>query len=410
MTSRNTEFQTSELPRLDLATVERQVQQTGAYSVLEWLLESALLPYPAYERWRQGAIPYLEAAIEAPAEHWAQRLQQGEAHARSLRLAHEAQTYFDWRPGHSEHTLALSPDPARRALLAQRWARPADLPQLDLFLDNGASAAENDLHRALAARNAAGAAQSYERLCRIAPNHCGLGEYEVLVLYARHLQQVAAIPPEACAEEMEGLLEEIAPLAHARLRAQARDYLAPAWRRLAEALPRDRFDPGRPDLHASCAELRIPDWDAVIASVQAVPDHAEHAALLSRLALALQHRKGHEAAMLAWARCSELAPDQSPADLTRDASPRLYRHALAFEDLDEPLEPSDFPAWLLLQEPGLLHYLNRPTSPVPVGATFLAMAGLLQTRARGADEVAARRRLQELRPPLLRAYLNRGSQ
>ena len=403
-------FQASELPPLDLATVERQVQQTGAYSVLEWLLESALLPYPAYERWREGGIPFLEAAIETAAEDWTQRLREGEAHARSLRLVHEAQTYHDWRPGHSERALALSPDPTRRALLAQRWVRSADLAQLDLFLDNGASTAENDLQRALAARNTAGAEQSYERLCRIAPNHSGLGEYEVLVLYARHLHQVAAIPPGTCTEEMEGLLEDIAPLAQARLRAHARDYLAPAWRRLAGALPRDRFDPGRPDLHASYAELRIPDWDAVIASVRAVPDHAEHAALLSRLALALRHRDGPEAAMLAWARCSEVAPDQSPADLTRDASPRLHRHALAFEDLDEPLDPADFPAWLLLREPGLLHHLNRPASPVPVGATFLAMAELLQTRARGANEVAARRRLQALRPALLRAYLDRGSQ
>ncbi|TVP80809.1 hypothetical protein [Thioalkalivibrio sp.] len=410
MISSDNEFQASELPLLDLATVERQVQQTGAYSVLEWLLESALLPYPAYERWREGDIPYLEAAIEAPTEGWLQRLREGEAHARSLRLVHEAQTYYNWRPGHGERALALSLDPTRRTLLAQRWARSADLAQLDLFLDNGASAAENDLRRELAARNTADAEQSYERLCRIAPNHSGLGEYEVLVLYARHLQQAAAIPPEACTEEMKGLLEDIAPLAHACLRAQARDYLAPAWRRLAGALPRDRFDPVHPDLHASYAELRIPDWDAVIASVQAVPAHAEHAALLSRLALALQHRNRPEAAMLTWARCSELAPDQSPADLTRDASPRLYRHALCFADLDAPLDTADFPAWLLLQEPGLLHHLKRPTSPVPVGATFLAVAELLQTRARGTDEVAARRRLQELRPPLLRAYLDRGSQ
>ncbi|AHE99827.1 hypothetical protein [Thioalkalivibrio paradoxus] len=52
------------------------------------------------------------------------------------------------------------------------------------------------------------------------------------MLYARHVEQAAPVAPEACAEELAVLREEIAPLAHTRLRAQARDYLAPAWRRL----------------------------------------------------------------------------------------------------------------------------------------------------------------------------------
>ncbi|AGA33938.1 hypothetical protein TVNIR_2286 [Thioalkalivibrio nitratireducens DSM 14787] len=257
-------------------------------------------------------------------------------------------------------------------------------------------------------RNAADADASFERLCRIAPNHAGLGEYEILVLYARHIEQAAPVAPEACAEELAALREEIAPLAHTRLRAQARDYLAPAWRRLAAALPRADFDPNDPDLHASYAETQIPDWDAVIASVQAVADHAQHPALLARLAQAFQHRQRPEAATLAWARCSERAPEMSPADLLRAASPRLYRRALMFEELDEPLEPTDFPAWLLLREPGLVHHLDRADSPAPVGAVFTAMAELLRTHLRGADEVEARQRLQALRPPLLRAYLQHG--
>ena len=396
------------LPSLDLATVERQVQQTGAYTVLEWLLDSALLPYPAYERWRQGAIPHLEGAIEADPEDWTGRLREGEYHARALGLVHEAQTYYDWRPSHGAQPLSLSRDPSRRDLLAQRWVRPADLSQLDLFLDNGASGAEHDLHRALAARNVADAERIYERLCRIAPNHPGLGEYEVLLLYARHLEQSPAIPAEVCLEEMEGLVQEIAPLARARLRGQARDYLAPAWRRLAEGLPRDRFDPEHPDRHASYPETQIPDWEAVMRSVQAVPDQAEHPILLARLALALHHRQAPEAAMLAWVRCCERTPEASPADLARDAAPRLYRLALAFEALDETLDPVDFPAWLLLKEPGLLHHLDRVDTPVPAGATFLAVADLLRTRISRDNEVAARRRLQELSPALLRVYLGRN--
>jgi len=393
------------LPPLDLATVERQIQQTGAYSALEWLLETGLLPYPAYEQWRHGGIPSLEEAVQADSADWIGRLREGEAHARALGLVQDAQAYHDWRPGHGDRPLVLSRDADRRGLLTQRWVRSADLPQLDLFLDNAATGVEHDLRGALAARNADHAERIYARLCRMAPSHPGLGEYEALVLYARHLERLPVVPSAAVVEELEGLEQEIAPLARERLRGHARDYLAPAWRRLAEVLPRDQFDPGHPDRHASYAQLQIPDWEAVMRSVQAVPDHAEHTVLLSRLALALYQQQATEAAMLAWARCSEMAPETSSADLVPAAALRLHRRALEFEAQDEPLGPVDFPAWLLLREPGLLHHLDRVDTPVPEGAAFLAMAELLRRRVLGTDEVAARKRLQQTSPLLLRAYL-----
>lgn len=111
--------------------------------------------------------------------------------------------------------------------------------------------------------------------------------------------------------------------------------------------------------------------------------------------------------MLAWARCCETAPETPPADLVPEAAQRLYRRVLEFEALDEVLDPVHFSAWLLLREPGLLHHLDRLDTPVPAGVAFLAMAELLRTRARGADELAARRHLQQISPALLRAYLNR---
>jgi len=109
--------------------------------------------------------------------------------------------------------------------------------------------------------------------------------------------------------------------------------------------------------------------------------------------------------MLAWTRCCEKRPETPPADLVPENALRLHRRALEFEAQDEPLGPVDFPAWLLLREPGLLHHLDRVDTPVPEGAGFLAMVELLRSRVRGDDEVAARKRLQQTSPLLLRAYL-----
>ena len=402
------QLKTAQFPRLGVDTVEQQVQQNGSYSPLEWLLESGLLPYSAYEQWRQGNLKHLEDAIQADVADWRAWLREGEAHAKALGLVYAVQTFHDWRPEQGDVLLTLSSHAQRSRLLERRWVRPADVHQLDLFLDNGATGLEHDLRLALAARNPEKAQRHYQCLSRVAPSHPDLGEYLVLLIYAHHLEQLPTIAAEAALEELQRLVREIAPLARERLRGQAQDYLAPAWRRLAAALPQDSFDPEQPDFHASYPPLQIPDWEAVIRSVQAVPDHAEHAVLLSRLALPLHQCRHTEAAMLAFARISELVPESSPTDLVPTIATRLLHRAIEFESLDEPLSAADFPAWLLAQEPGLLHHLDRIDTPVPTGAAFLAMTELLRTRARHGDEVAARKRLQELSPALLRAYLEKS--
>jgi len=107
------------IPALNLATVERQVQQTGAYSALEWLLESGVLPYPAYEQWRHGGVAFLEDAFQADASDWVGRLREGEAQARALGLVNDAQAYHDWSfPGTVHRTLS-GPAPRSRGYRGQ---------------------------------------------------------------------------------------------------------------------------------------------------------------------------------------------------------------------------------------------------------------------------------------------------
>ena len=80
----NPQLKAAQFPRLGVDTVEQQVQQTGSYSPLEWLLESGLLPYSAYEQWRQGNLKHLEDAIQADVADWRAWLREGEAHAKAL--------------------------------------------------------------------------------------------------------------------------------------------------------------------------------------------------------------------------------------------------------------------------------------------------------------------------------------
>ncbi len=395
------------LPPLDLQVVEQQLLNKGAYSPLHWLLDCALLPYSAYEQWRYGEFESLEQALACDRQALLERLQDAERCAQALKLVNDPQPYFHWQPDQACRELTLSRNGELARLLAQRWVRPEDASQLDLFMDSGAAGAENELADCLTNRRWQAAETAYHQLCEIAPNNVHLGSYETLVIYGKHMDSQ---PPaaEELAEELAGLEADIAPLARDLLRAQAQDYLAPAWRRLAAVLPKETFDARNPSLHASYAWAQIPDWAQVIGSIEAVADYHQQASLLQRLAHALWHSRRREAALLLWGYLFELAPEQ--AEQAMDAHPIA---ALApiwqdFTDVEPPQPLEYFPAWLLLREPGLAYHIDKSAYPVPSRKAATAIKDLLQIRAEGGDQVKARERLQAINPILLQQYLEKG--
>ncbi len=392
--------------RIDLQTIEHELRHKGSFCPLHWLLDCGLLPYGQYELWRQGQLDSLEPAIGCERGPLLALLQGARQLAQKLKLVAEPQHYHDWRPEHAGRELRLSRDRELTELLGQRWLRPQDAPQLDLFMDSGAASAENALIDQLADRHWAAAEEAYAAFCSIAPNNPGLGAYETLVLYGKHLAALPDVDAASAAEELSGLAEDIAPLARDLLGARARDYLAPAWQRLARGLP-TAFDLTQPELHPSHAWAQIPDWPQVIASINAVADYREQPELLRRLAEALHRCQQAEASLLVWGylfeRFAEAAEDAVETQ-AHEGLRQLWQH---FADSEEPHPPAHFAAWLLLQQPGLVHRLDGAEYPVPAGAAAAAVAELLRCRSRGEDEVAARTALQQLSPGLLRAYLQR---
>lgn len=398
---------TTELPPLTLQIIEQQLQHKGAFSPVGWLLDCGLLPYRAYEQWRNGELDTLEEAVDCRHEELLALLQNAQRQARALKLTGEPQTYHDWRPERAGRELALSRHSALRELLALRWLRPQDLPQLDLFMDSGAASAENGLIHCLAGRRWDEAEAAYHQLCEVAPGNARLGAYETLVLYGKHIGANPGIDAGALADELAGLEEDIAPPARELLGEQARDYLAPAWQRLARALPTRHFDPQQPARHASHAWAQIPDWPQVIDSIEAVADFHRHFPLLRRLAEALHRCRQQEAALLLWGYLFELSPEAAEREIETQPIDRLRRHWHSFADSDG-VQSMHFPAFMLLREPGLLYHLEQARHPVPGGEAFEAARRLLQARAQGADEMAERRTLQVISPELLRVYLQRN--
>ena len=144
------------------------------------------------------------------------------------------------------------------------------------------------------------------------------------------------------------------------------DLLVPVWREVGRVLADTKFDPERPDLHASHAWIKSGDWASAERCIYCVPDYRTQPALLSRMAEAIwrQKKRWVEAADHWFALCW-LAPDEFQCLMERGGiQDRTLREGW-YSGLDRDLEPEMtaawFPAWMLLYKSGLAQWIAPPT-------------------------------------------------
>jgi len=396
------------------AAVDRLLLDQGEYVPLELLLDLGRLSYARYEAWRHGQeAGYLEDALTAPPEHVLELLEAAATWAGRLGLLPVEEAYRGWGT-QAGATLPLARSPAIERLLRTRYRRaPAPTPQLDLFLDGGSTAVLNDLVDALAARSAELAEQRLSVLLARYPDHRYRRAAEALCNALARLHDPRPWDP---AGEITFLETRLEPLARELLGRRAQDFLAAFWRRAAEALRGQPFDPARDHLHASWAFAQCHDWQAVIESLADAPEEGLPSLLVARRAEALRHLGRRSEAIALWCRVCWQAPEHA-ARLLDDPTfpdPKVQQawHAWLDQDLDPDPSPDWFPGWLLLQEPGLAHALADDTAgdtPGPQRA-FRILRQLLRLEGGAAGEdpqLDLRRALQQTHPGLLQLYLRR---
>jgi len=389
--------------------MDRVLTTHGAYVPVELLLTLGWLRYTDYEAWRGGACPTLQSVLDGDARHAVALLKEAAGWAEALGLLPQRQVYLGWgdiagRP------LAFSDDgwSDADAVLATHYVRPAvpaDGSQLDIFLDSGPVTALQDLRAALCARDPNGARRSLANLASKAPRH------RLLPAAARLIDMLAdrAAPllPEATESELHTLENILLPTAREVLGSDARDLLAPFWRRLADALAGVPFDPQRPALHASYAYSRCLDWRRVVAAVEEVPNHPAEPALLAPLAAARRQVGNRNGAIEALCLLCWHFPAAAETLLDDAEIPDVTLHDAWIEfcdlDLDPPPETCLFPAWFLLAEPGLARALasDHGTGSNNGEYAFDAVRRLLDH-----DCIEARKAVHAAGPWLLEAYLH----
>ena len=399
--------------------VDNQLMSLGSYSPIEWLLEAGHLQYSDYEAWRMGEIDNLEKHIDSPTKELINNLEQAERFCAKLGLIGETQDYRGWNQDNSFKELTLSQSPTLTKLLSKQWVRQDDIPQMDLFMDNPSVVTENKLIEALASRQWDNADKLVDQLYQQDANHAQLHGYEDLASFGHHTEAPIDAEPqnhlETIDEERIGLEQEIIPLARQLLQQKSRDYLAPAWQRIAQSLEGQPYNIAYPQSHASYAWEQMQNWKAVKHSILSDDSYIHHGELLFRLSLAYHFLKERELSIITLIQLIDLKANHADSELDDSLENFLNLYPdtnfiaswQRFMDLEEEQPFIVFPGWILLNEVGLMHHIE-PTQIKPIkNPSFHAVYELLLANQNKSDieELEARKSLKNINELLLSLYL-----
>lgn len=379
--------------------VDTQLMEQGAFTPLELLLNSGRLAYADYENWRNGELEFLDEAFLGSPKRIRSLLDNAVAYAQSIQLSSEKQAFNAWNQ--QGNSLTLSSDDTLHQLLCQRFTSPQDSPQMDMFFDNPVVVLTNGITDALLKRSVTKAQNYLDQLYQQAPNHADLAIFDQMVaLLARFDSKVE--DPQA---ELLGL-QALIPHAKRLLSSQSRDFLVPQWRRIDQALKNESFNPELAELHCSYVLAQAQDWLGVSTAILREPNYWQSEVLCLRLAECGYKRDDRAEALSAWCYLCWQFPEtvDKILDGGQWGDMNVRRLWYAFWEVEEELDlehgwaTEEFPAWMLLAQPGLSGSLSgdlaRNTSKGE--QVYVAAHQLALVRLQGQDELLARKKMQEL--------------
>ena len=394
---------------IDISTVDNYVSQHGQFCVLDWLVAEDLIPYSDYEAWRYGQVKNLDVYLALSAEDVEILVQQAHLNCKKLKLVSEPQTFYRWGGTHQLQLVASLNAGLDKALSAS-WMSPQDVPQMDLFLNNSATVIENQVLDCLANRQFVEAQKMLLQLTGLNASHKKLGAYQDLINYGLHMCASPAIEPDVLEAEFYGLKREVVPLAKELLRAKQRDFLAFAWRRIADNFPSGHILEGSsPELNRSYALLQIHDWRALQDCLEADADLYQSAVLMQRLTQVYSHTRQTPLMVLMWGVLFERFPEQAEA-LVGASGTLLLKYWDGFLEFDDDWPETYFLGYLLIQQPGLVHWLDKLPGQVGAGIqepVNKAVFSLVSARIKKESEKAFRGDLKNTCQAMFDCYLDK---
>lgn len=381
--------------------VDQLLLEQGEYLPLEFLLQEGRLSYADYEAWRNGEFDSLDDALFGDHQHIQQQLTQAADYLQRLGWHAQTVTYQAWRNDTSQ-SLRFSQNSALDRSFHQRYHKPQDQPQLDMFTDAPATNWLNGITQALANRDATQARRQLDGLYDTAPDHVRLGELERLVEAAENLTMAV----DDAAADMQILQETLTPLAQSLLGKESRNLLIPQWRRLSSALQDQPYQPAQPEMHISYTASQAMDWDISRQAVEQLTNWQTDPVLLKRHARACDQLHLRGDALISWFNLCWQFPHQSDA-IECSTDTELRQQWISFLELEPELSVQTFPAWLLLSKPGLIRIVVAPHNDETIcPSSYLTMRQLQHNIQQTDNNIALRAQLKQQDPALFLHYLN----
>lgn len=400
----------SEVKQLE-RSVEGQINTSGLFSPIEWLVTEGYLSYTEAEALQQQENSELEELLAESIDKKTLR------NNLAICVNYAKKRGLSEQPA-DERMHSLSQDRELNTLLNYVWEREGkDSPQLDIFADNRSVMLSNDICIALAQHQRERAQHLIDQLYKEDSQHKYLRHYDDLLGYSHYISTPLEADADMLQEEVLGLQEDIFPAAQSCMRQHLRRYFVPAWQRIAEAAQQLEWHANSPlNTHPSYALMQLPNWQAVHDSLLNTTGLAQSAELLQRLAiaqlmLAQTQKEQRFNYFITWCLLFCLHPQLAPNLLEEKGAIdyALKSYWQRYEDLEWEEPGHVFAGYVLIQEQGLAHYVDKH----PLRELFLQQKELslvyqlTQARQQGADEAGLRQQLQQASQTLLRLYLQR---
>jgi hypothetical protein len=197
----------------------------------------------------------------------------------------------------------------------------------------------------------------------------------------------------------------VTPLAFDILGRFAHDFLTPLWDKLSVEIADRHFEAEAPEYHLSFTSFKGYQWQQVLSSIDRERNWIKQPLLLFRYAEACFKLNKEQEGIANWFNLFILHPETAVRLIEDTCNRLMFSDWQYFSELDPELEPSLFPAWMVMNKPALAK--NTVLSDRKGNESLQLIANLVCTANSEINEtvIHLRARLQHNSPALFVHYM-----
>ena len=371
--------------------------EEGKFSVLNWLLREGYLDYTAYQKWRNDENPYLEDHFKSTIPSIIADLEIVQRYAGKLKLEPSRHSYTSV----ANQTLHFCRITANELIFTTDYEPAQDRVQMDLFFDSAPVCAANDLIRAIIDKRENDVSHLMSQLKSLAPeNH---QKFDRLLA----LQNELTVSRKSSDRKIKLLQQTVTPLAFDVLGQFAHDFLTPLWHMLSAEVADRYFDAELPENHLSFTAFKGFQWQQVLSSITREAGWIKQPVLIFRYGEACFKLNKELEGLESWFRLFIAFPVVAETLVGNTCYRLLLSDWRLFNELDPELEPSFFPAWIVLKKPALAKNAFTLDCESVANASLQLMCSLVGCKKNDVNEtiIKLRGRLQQQNPLLFVHYM-----